>query len=71
MQALSCLEPLGMRGVEEILARIGELLSAFMGGGMKAADFAPWLPRAEDKPLTVAESREALRTHLAALAGAR
>lgn len=71
LQAMNCVEPLGVRGVEQILARIGELLSAFMGGNLKAADFAPWLPKAEDRGLSVPESREALRTHLSMLVGAK
>lgn len=71
IQALDCVEPIGWRGAEMILARIGELLAAFVGSQMRASDFAPWLPTAKAKPLTVAESREALTTHLKQLVGAR
>ncbi len=42
-QAVDCVEPIGNRGCEIILARIGELLAGFMGAEMRAADFAPWL----------------------------
>jgi hypothetical protein len=52
-----------------ILARIGELLAAFVGSEMRAADFAPWLPRPEAKPLTVDQSRTAILGHIHKLIG--
>ena len=71
LQAVDCIEPIGMRGIEIILARIGELLSAFCGGEMRAHDFAPWLKQPEPKPMTTAQSREALEAHLKTLVGVR
>jgi hypothetical protein len=68
-QIADVVEPVGVRGLEIILARIGELVAAAVGGNMKAADFAPWLPRAEDRQLTPAESAEAITKHLRGLAG--
>jgi hypothetical protein len=69
IQALDCVEPIGWRGAEMILARIGELLAAFVGSEMRAADFAPWLPRPKEKPLTVGQSRDAITAHLQRLTG--
>lgn len=71
IQALDCVEPIGWRGAEMILARIGELLAAFVGSEMRAADFAPWLARPEVKPLTVEQSRTAILGHIQTLIGSR
>lgn len=70
-QAADIVEPVGVRGIELILARIGELLAGVCGANMRAADFAPWLPRSEDKQLTPAESAEAITRHLVALTGGK
>ena len=69
-QIADVVEPVGVRGVELILARIGELLAGFCGASMKAADFAPWLPRSEDRQLSPAESADAITKHLQRLTGA-
>ncbi|MFN5975082.1 MAG: hypothetical protein ACK48U_11600 [Planctomyces sp.] len=68
-QIADVVEPVGVRGIELILARIGELVAGFCGASMKAADFAPWLPRSEDRQLSPAESAEAIGKHLQRLAG--
>ena len=67
--ALETVEPSGVRGIELILARIGELLSAFYGGSMKAADFAPWLPKAKEQTLSRRDSQAVLASHIRALGG--
>lgn len=68
-QIADVVEPVGVRGVELILARIGELLAGFCGASMRAADFAPWLPRSEDRQLSPAESADAITKHLQRLTG--
>ena len=68
-QIADVVEPVGVRGIELILARIGELVAGSCGVSMKAADFAPWLARSEDRQLSPAESADAITKHLAALTG--
>jgi len=67
-QAVDCVEPVGNRGVEVILARIGELLAGFIGAEMKAADFAPWLAPSRGNKLTPKQSGAAIAQHLQQIA---
>ena len=63
-QAVDCVEPIGSRGVEMILARIGELLARFVGAEMKAADFAPWLAPSNGGKLSPRQSASAIQQQL-------
>jgi len=63
-QAVDCVEPIGSRGVEMILARIGELLARFVGAEMKAADFAPWLTPSNGGKLSPKQSASAIQQQL-------
>jgi len=67
-QAVDCVEPVGNRGCEIILARIGELLAGFVGAEMRAADFAPWLAPSNGGKLTPKQSAAAIGQHLQAIA---
>jgi len=66
-QAVDCVEPIGNRGCEIILARIGELLAGFMGAEMRAADFAPWLAPSHGGTLTPNQPAAAIGPHLQAV----
>ena len=63
-QAVDCVEPIGSRGVEMILARIGELLARFVGAEMQAADFAPWLASSSNGKLSPRQSASAIQQQL-------
>jgi len=63
-QAVDCVEPIGNRGVEVILARIGELLAGFVGAEMKAVDFAPWLASSSNGKLSPRQSASAIQQQL-------
>ena len=44
-QAKDIIEPIGLNSVSGILAKIGELISAYMGSKLNQRDFMPWLPK--------------------------
>lgn len=63
------LEPIGMNGVCHILAKIGELIAAFVGSPARQRDFMPWLPEPREQSLSPSQSREAVLARLKQAAG--
>ena len=68
-QAKDRIEPIGNNGACLILARIGELLAAFMGSEMRQRDFMPWLPKQKKQVMSVAQSRDAILSEMARKVG--
>ena len=46
-QAKDLIEPIGLDSVSGVLAKIGEMISAYMGSNLTQRDFMPWLPKVE------------------------
>ena len=64
-QAKDIIEPIGTNSVCGVLAKIGELISAFVGGHLDQRDFMPWLPKVQkQQALSPAESATAMTAAL-------
>jgi hypothetical protein len=55
--AYDLLEPIGTTPVNEILSRIGAIISAFAGHAVDPEDFMPWSKRKVEAKLSPKQSR--------------